>query len=35
MAAYASLTSERAVSYDDVKKVILHHYNIHKEEHHR
>lgn len=35
MAAYAGLTSESAASYDDVKKVILHRYNIHEEAHRR
>ena len=35
MAAYASLTSESAALYDDVKKVILHRYDIHEEAHRR
>ena len=30
MAAYASLPGEKAASYDDVKKVILHRYDIHE-----
>ena len=35
MAAYASLNSESAVSYKDVKKVILHRYDVNKEAHRR
>ena len=35
MAAYASLNSESAVSYKDVKKAILHHYDVNEEAHRR
>ena len=31
MAAYASLNSENAVSYKDVKKVILHRYDVNED----
>ena len=33
MAAYASLNSESAVSYKDVKKAILYHYDVNEEAH--
>ena len=35
MAAYASLNSESAVSYKDVKKAILHRYDVNEEAHRR
>ena len=31
MAAYASLNTESAVSYKDVKKEVLHHYDVNKD----
>ena len=33
LAAYASLNSESAASYDDVKRAILHHYDVNEETH--
>ena len=35
MAAYASLNSDAAASYDDVKKAILHRYDVNEEAHRR
>ena len=35
MAAYASLNSDSAMSYKDVKRAILHRYDVNEEAHRR